>query len=339
VIRLVLTGASGFLGAGVLQYARASGLPVLALGRNLPARAAALGPGVETASWDLAGDEGPGGLRAGDTVVHCAALLASGTPDPALLDRVNRRATLTLAREAIRAGAEAFVFVSSVSAHGPWGSAGAPLKESSPFRPVSAYGASKARAEEDLAALDWAGTRLLVLRPGVIHGPGCNPASSAGRLLRGLSGRVFLRSGGGRAPVQLHQPTEPGGRPVPSAGAGTTAHGRHGGPAFLVREEPCPTMAQFQDRILAVYGRRPWLLPAPRRLLEPLGRLGDELRSRHGWHFPLSRETVAGFTGSGFFCSIDKARAFGWMPAQAWEESLADTARQWLQSRAESNNP
>lgn len=339
MIRLVLTGASGFLGAGVLQYARASGLPVLALGRNLPARAAALGPGVETASWDLAGDEGPGGLRAGDTVVHCAALLASGTPDPALLDRVNRRATLTLAREAIRAGAEAFVFVSSVSAHGPWGSAGAPLKESSPFRPVSAYGASKARAEEDLAALDWAGTRLLVLRPGVIHGPGCNPASSAGRLLRGLSGRVFLRSGGGRALFNCISRRNLVGALFHLLEQAPLPTGDTAGPAFLVREEPCPTMAQFQDRILAVYGRRPWLLPAPRRLLEPLGRLGDELRSRHGWHFPLSRETVAGFTGSGFFCSIDKARAFGWMPAQAWEESLADTARQWLQSRAESNNP
>lgn len=337
MIRLVLTGASGFLGRAVLEHARARQWPLLVLGRTLLEP----GPvqGIAHGFFDLARDETPPGLEAGDTVVHCAALLASGTSDARLLDQVNRRGTLNLARAAIGAGAARFVFISSISAHGPWGSAGAPLREHSPFRPVSAYGASKARAEEELAALDWGQTRPLVLRPGVIYGPGCNPASSAGRLLRGLAGSVFLRSGGGRALFNCISRENLVQALFHLLDQGTPLSEGTSGPAFLVREEPCPTMARFQDTILAVYGRRPWLLPAPRRLLEPLGRLGDRLRDHHGVHFPLSRETVAGFAGSGFFPSIDKARAFGWQPARPFGDTLEETARHWLATAGRGNNP
>lgn len=327
-MRVVLSGATGFLGRGVLQECHHRGIPVLALGRNLAGRLAVPSGTVSVAEFDLAEPRPPAGLQAGDVIVHAAALLGSGTTDARVMHTANAAATLCLARTAVEHGAAAFVFISTVAAHGPWGSLEHPLREDSPFRPVSPYGDSKARAEEELARLDWGATRLLVLRPPVIHGPGLNPASSAARLLRGLAGPVFLRSGGGRAPFNsisrdnlvhglFHLLATPA-----ADGSGTAAD------AFLLRDDPCPTMAEFQEAILAVYGRRPLLLPAPRRLLQPLGALGDVLR-RAGFHFPLSRETVAGFAGSGYYSSIDKARAHGWLPPRPFADTLAECARAW----------
>lgn len=328
-MRVVLSGATGFLGRGVLQECQHRRLPVLALGRNLAARITVPAASLAMAEFDLADPRPPAGLQSGDVIVHAAALLGSGTTDARVMHTANAAATLCLARAAVERGAAAFVFISSVAAHGPWGSLEQPLREDSPFRPVSPYGDSKARAEEDLSRLDWGGTRLLVLRPPVIHGPGVNPASSAARLLRGLAGRVFLLSGGGRAPFNsisrdnlvhglFHLLESPG-----PGGSGTAEA------AFLLRDDPCPTMAEFQAAIVGVYGRRPLLLPAPRMLLQPLGVLGDALR-RRGFHFPLSRETVAGFAGSGYYSSIDKARALGWLPPRPFADTLAECARAWL---------
>ncbi|MCB9475068.1 MAG: NAD-dependent epimerase/dehydratase family protein [Candidatus Delongbacteria bacterium] len=336
-MRLVLTGASGFLGGHLLVELLRRKIPVLALGRAPEELSRRLGTGVAVARFDL-GNPGPtAALRAGDTVIHMAALLGAGVSDRALMLRANREATILLAREAIDAGAADFVFLSSVSAHGPHGSQHDPLREDSRFAPVSAYGESKARAEEDLAALDFGTTRLLVLRPPVIYGTGANPVSSTVRLLRLLGGRVFLRSGGGRALFNViavenlvhglfhlleHAPR----------GAGLA------GCAWMLRDDPCPSMAAFQDRILQVYGRRPLLLPAPRWLLEPLGSLGDLLRARTGWHAPLSREIVAGFSGDGYWSSIDRISALGWRPPVNWQDALGRTAQEYRATMAGARN-
>ncbi|MCA9782220.1 MAG: NAD-dependent epimerase/dehydratase family protein [Candidatus Cloacimonetes bacterium] len=96
-MRMVLTGASGFLGGHLLVELLRRKIPVLALGRAPEELSRRLGTGVTVARFDL-GNPGPtAALRAGDTVIHMAALLGAGVSDRALMLRANREATILLA--------------------------------------------------------------------------------------------------------------------------------------------------------------------------------------------------------------------------------------------------
>lgn len=88
-----------------------------------------------------------------DAVVHLAGLSNDplGDFDPEVTYDINHRAAARLARLAKDAGVARFVFSSSCSAYGAAGTDW--LTEASPFNPVTPYGVSKIRAEEDIEKL------------------------------------------------------------------------------------------------------------------------------------------------------------------------------------------
>ncbi|AOL24324.1 Nucleoside-diphosphate-sugar epimerase [Erythrobacter litoralis] len=145
---LALTGATGFVGSAVLDEALAKGRSVRALTRREQGPRA----GVEWIAGTLSDPEALAGLCEGaDAVIHVAGL--TNTPDPAEFEAANAVGTSTMIGAAKRAGARRFVFVSSLSAREP---------------KLSAYGASKARAEAlvEASGLDWT-----IVRPPAVYGP------------------------------------------------------------------------------------------------------------------------------------------------------------------------
>lgn len=172
---ILITGATGFLGGGVVRRLLASGHAAEQL-RCLvrdPARAAASGlPAASLLAGDLADlDNGPAlqaAARGVDLVLHLAGTLKS--LDQAGFDRVNRGGTERLvAAVAAVAPAAHFVLVSSLAAAGPsvdgLGSDRLPAET----QPVSLYGASKRAGELAVVRgpLPWT-----ILRPPVVYGPG-----------------------------------------------------------------------------------------------------------------------------------------------------------------------
>jgi nucleoside-diphosphate-sugar epimerase len=328
-MRVVLTGATGFLGGALLRRLQERGDEVLALGRpgiDIP-------DGVEGAAFDLADPRPPRGLRRGDVVIHCAALLSHAREEREAFLRANTGSVLVLARAAREAGAALFQFISTVSALGPTGTAARPLREDFPFHPASLYGESKMLAEQALAGV--AGLHVQILRPGVIYGPGANPHSSAARVFRHMRGSVFFRRGAGANHFNIiardnlvdallflaDRALAQGGPPPPGDPAALPPCPD----TWMVRDEPCPTMRQVQEWIGAAYGRRPLILPLPGWLLAGLGALGDALRAR-GRSFPFSRELVQGFGTSGYLSDQGRLLAAGWRPPRATRDALAETA-------------
>lgn len=159
--RVLLTGATGFVGSHVAEGLRDAGAELRCTVRPSSDRRWIRELGVETVEADL---RDPGALgRALEgirTVVHVAGVTRA--PGPDLYELVNVEGTARLARAAGGAGVERFVFVSSLAARGPDGADG----------PVSAYGRSKRAAEERLLDPDVPSPpEKVVLRPGGVYGP------------------------------------------------------------------------------------------------------------------------------------------------------------------------
>lgn len=145
---LAITGATGFVGSAVLDEALRQGHTVRALARREQAPRA----GVEWVRGDLSDVGALAALVAGaDAVIHVAGL--TNTPDPRAFDVANVTGTANVLAAMDAAGVRRLVFVSSLSARMPG---------------LSAYGASKARAEAlvEASRLDWT-----TVRPPAVYGP------------------------------------------------------------------------------------------------------------------------------------------------------------------------
>jgi len=171
--RILVTGASGFVGRAVVTAFAQSDRTIRAAVRRPPEPTFAAGVEVvQHPDLSQSFDWKPY-LEGVDQVVHLAGIAHTGGVAPELYDRVNHRATAELAAASAAAGVHHFVFVSSIRAQsGP--SADHALTERDAPAPTDAYGRSKLAAE---AAVRASGMNPLVhyLRQGAADGQDPSP--------------------------------------------------------------------------------------------------------------------------------------------------------------------
>ncbi|QDV05957.1 3 beta-hydroxysteroid dehydrogenase/Delta 5--_4-isomerase [Planctomycetes bacterium Poly30] len=175
--RILVTGATGFLGGAVARSLRAQGAAVLGQGRNPEATAAMEEAGLtmqRMALEDRAAVFACFDAFRPDHVVHCAAKSA---PFGRAVDfvRANVDGTRHLLGASRASGVVRFVHVSSPSIY----CAGRPLQEVSedtplPKRAINAYAETKRAAEQLVLEAHRAGVSCVILRPRAIYGPGDN---------------------------------------------------------------------------------------------------------------------------------------------------------------------
>ena len=154
-MRIVVTGATGFIGRSLCPVLAARGHEVVGLERG------ATGDLSTFAEWLRV-------LSGADAVVHLAAIAHRRGVDEERLRAVNLGVPTALGRAAAAAGMR-LLFMSSVKVHGEETGSHA-LDESSPFASADAYGRAKADAEIALHSID--GLKLTVIRPPLVYGPG-----------------------------------------------------------------------------------------------------------------------------------------------------------------------
>jgi nucleoside-diphosphate-sugar epimerase len=165
--RVLVTGASGFVGQPLVHALVRAGYAVRAATR----RPMSFPDPVDVVIVpDFAGPIDWQPILFGmDVVVHAAGLAHADSSDDSfgVFDRVNRVATLELARAATSAGVQRFLYISSVRAQiGP--SAVGVVREQDEAHPTDPYGRSKLAAESAVRA---AGVPFTILRPVVVYGP------------------------------------------------------------------------------------------------------------------------------------------------------------------------
>ena len=165
--RVLVTGASGFIGRPLVAALLRAGYAVRAVTR----RQVSFPDSVEVAIVpDLKNhiDWNPI-LRGVDIVIHLAGMVHSKVPETAYseFDQVNWIATQRLADAAKEVGIDRFVYISSVRAQ-IGASAAHPVRELDEPCPTNQYGRSKLAAEQAIRA---AGVPFTIFRPVVIYGP------------------------------------------------------------------------------------------------------------------------------------------------------------------------
>ncbi|MNF50270.1 UDP-glucose 4-epimerase [compost metagenome] len=176
-MRVLLTGATGFVGRGLLE--RMSALVNLEL--IAAVRKPVSGFPENVTSHVIAGLEADTDWRkvldGAEVVIHSAArvhVMHEQTSDPlAEFRKVNVDGTLSLARQAAAAGVRRFVFISSIKVNGEGTPVNVPYLADAQPAPADPYGISKMEAEKGLRALAAeTGMEVVIIRPVLVYGPG-----------------------------------------------------------------------------------------------------------------------------------------------------------------------
>jgi nucleoside-diphosphate-sugar epimerase len=179
---ILLTGATGFVGESLVTYllSEAFGIKVL-VRQSYAALPLAVEQVVVGDLADLALDDSSNFLREAfkefDVLVHTAArahLMNDDASEPLTeFRKVNRDATLVLARLAAESGVKRFVFLSSIKVNGEITRPGLPFTPDDVHVPDDPYGLSKYEAEQGLLALaQETSMEVVIIRPPLVYGPG-----------------------------------------------------------------------------------------------------------------------------------------------------------------------
>jgi nucleoside-diphosphate-sugar epimerase len=170
-MRFLITGASGFIGRGLLAELSQIQYQVLAIARRSLA-------GFDTVSVGLIDGQTDWGdlLQGVDVIVHLAArvhVMEEHATDPSgEFSAVNLHGTTNLARQAAKAGVKRFVYVSSIKVNGEQTSKGRPFTESDHLQPQDDYAISKYEAEQALHSISReTGMEVVIVRPPLVYGP------------------------------------------------------------------------------------------------------------------------------------------------------------------------
>jgi dihydroflavonol-4-reductase len=290
-VRVLVTGATGFVGSHAVRCLLAVGHEVRVLVRSEPRLTAALGDDVVDRCEVMLGDvTDPDQVEAAvagvDAVLHAAGMVAVDRRQARQMHAVNVGGTRTVLHAAAAAGCDPVLYVSSLGALLP--PVGPVLTADDPVRPgASAYARSKAEAERLARDLQADGAPVTTVYPGGIWGP---QAPVLGEPMEALASivrrRVVPDTSGGMPAVDV--------RDVAEVLVAATEAGH--GPRRLMLGGTLLDLRTFARLVSDLTGRRMWLVPAPAPLLRGVGRAGDVVCRVVPMQFPLTHEAMEHLT-------------------------------------------
>jgi len=302
--KVVLTGASGFIGSRLRDALLATGNDVVALVRpsSPPAqrgRSAPVDYGDEASLRAVFERERP------DYVFHVAGATKGVSAEDFARGNVLPTKSLVRALKATQTQLERFVLVSSSTASGP-SNAGQPLREEDPARPVELYGQSKLEAERVLAR-EGEGLPWTIVRPSGVYGPADVDTFVLFRSARsGIN--LFYGNQDKRASMVYVDD-------LVDALVLAAQSPRTRGESYFICDGVSYTWRDIQAHIVAAVGKRTLDLNLPAWTVQVAARLGELATALDQKPRLLNRQKALMDAQSAWLCTHEKARAhFAYAP-------------------------
>jgi nucleoside-diphosphate-sugar epimerase len=325
-MKVLLTGANGFVGSHILDSLRARGIATAALLRptsnkrfieahlpHLEVRLGSIGdpPSLDTALQDVT------------HVIHCAgcikALRTSGFYE------VNQAGTRNVVAAVNRQQGriQRFIHISSLAAGGPAGP-DQPAREDQPAHPVSTYGKSKLAGERELQSACKAD--YVILRPPAVYGPRDDAFLP---LFKAVQAHLLPRFGSGKMTLSLVFAKD-----LAEAVATCLTHPAATGKTFYVASAEVTTTHGLAGEIAAQ--TKTWTLPVPlpTAALWPLCYLQETISWLTRKPGVLSRQKYAELRAPGWVCDPTRLRQeLGFVCATTLQNGVAETLAWYRQQR------
>lgn len=308
---VLVTGSCGFVGSALCARLQRDGFSVRGAARSVSAKPSdtdtvAIGDLSSDTDWSVA-------LKNVDKVVHLAArvhVMTDKSSDQFTeFRRVNVEGAVTLAQQAVAAGVNRLVFLSSIKVNGEFTKAGQPFTADDLPATVDPYATSKYEAEKLLRQIAAeTGMEVVIIRPPLVYGPGvrANFESMMRWLERGVPLPLAAVTENRRSLVGLDN--------LVDLIVACLSHPAAANQTFLVSDGEDLSTAQLLTRMGAAMG-----LPARMFHLSPtLLKLGTNVLNR-----PDIYQRLCG----SLQLDITKTRQLlGWIPPVSVDEGLRRTA-------------
>ncbi len=174
--KIMLTGATGFIGQALIAELLAKNYTVIAAVRRFSPQLPTSVRQIETG--DLANPLLEiSDLNTVDTLIHLAArahIMDESASNPlAEYRKINTTATINLALQAAEAGVRRFIFISSIKVNGEATLPDTPFTCDIASTPTEPYALSKYEAEQGLLSIARSSAlQIVIIRPPLVYGPG-----------------------------------------------------------------------------------------------------------------------------------------------------------------------
>lgn len=313
--RVLVTGASGFVGRGLLgilhhKYSVIAAVRSASAGISEVFTATVITIDGQT-DWQAA-------LQSVEVVIHTAArvhVMEDEALNPlAEFRKVNVLGTLNLARQAAEAGVRRFIFISSIKVNGEGTQLGKLYTAEDRPAPVDPYAISKREAEDALRQVAGeTGMEVVIIRPPLVYGPGVKANFLS--MMRWLNKGIPLPLGAihnKRSLVVLDNLLDLIVTCIDHPGAANQT--------FLAGDGEDVSTTELLKRMAAALGKPARLLPVPVGLLQMIAVM-------------LGKRAFCQRLCGSLQVDIGKARKLlGWVPPMSVDEALRKTAEDFLKA-------
>lgn len=325
-MNVLVTGASGFIGARLVEALLARGETVHVLGRRSSDLSAFEGTPVSVFRGEL---HSPDDVRAAmsgcDRVYHLAAFAKNWARRPEDVHRINRDALENIFGQARALGVRRVVYTSTVMVYGP--SDGGPVDETTVrgIPPMTLYEESKIDGERVVERALADGLDVVIVHPTRVFGPGhLTEANSTTILMKQyLEGSWRLLPGDGTAAGNYVYVAD-----VVQGCIAAMERGRTGGHYILGGENL--TFDEFFALLAEATGKRRRLMPVPQQLAYGAAVVLEKLGSMGVIEPPLTPGWVRTFFGDWLCTSALAEREIGYAPTPMGQ-AIAETV-DWLRA-------
>jgi nucleoside-diphosphate-sugar epimerase len=314
IVSILVTGANGFVGRALCAELFQQGHAVRAAVRSSNVRIddyeqAIVGSIDSGTDWSVV-------LQGVNVVIHLAARVhvMKDTAIDALAEfrRANVEGTLNLAQQAVGAGVQRFIFISSIKVNGEATLLGQLYTAEDQPSPVDPYSISKREAEDALRQLAGeTGMEVVIIRPPLIYGPGVKANFQS--MMRWLDKGIPLPLGAihnQRSLVALDN--------LIDLIVTCIHHPAAANQIFIAGDGEDLSTTELLQNMSSALGKKAWLIPVPELILIWGARL-------------LGKQAMAQRLCGSLQVDISKARdLLNWEPPVSIDDALRKTAQYYL---------